>query len=357
MFKRMGFAMMTMAALLSACGTTGTTGTAPTAAPQAVATTGNPAPTAEGAPGGELRPVTIAMPYIPNVQFAYLYEADKKGYFAEAGLDVTFDYNFENDVPQRLVQDTVQFGLISGNSMLLARAQGLPIVTVATVTQEFPVVFFSKKDQNITTVADLKGKTVGLPGRYGAAYIGLLALLYAEKVPETDLNIQEIGFTQVQALAQDQVQVASGYANNEPLQLAKQGIDLNVIRVADIYPLASDGLAVSEKLLADDPALVRGFVGAMLKGMQSIIDSPQEGYQTALEYIPELQNADDATKQLQRDVLDATIPSWQSAVTEAQGLGYTDKAQWDATYAFLRESGLLKQDTDVAAAFTNDYLK
>ena len=73
------------------------------------------------------------------------------------------------DVVQRIAQGTVQFGMASGDSILLARAQGLPVVTVATNSQRFAAVFFSKAESNIKTPADLKGKSVGIPGHFGAS--------------------------------------------------------------------------------------------------------------------------------------------------------------------------------------------
>jgi NitT/TauT family transport system substrate-binding protein len=91
--------------------------------------------------GGQTRAITMAMPYIPNVQFAPFYIADKKGYYAAEGLKVSFDYNFQTDVVERVTQGTVQFGNGSGPDVLLARAQGRPIVSVATYSQRFPVVF------------------------------------------------------------------------------------------------------------------------------------------------------------------------------------------------------------------------
>src|SRR5690242_16335607 len=243
MLRRMTLALLT-ALLLAACGTaapasgpTASSGSGPTTAPADAAPT-----TAANQP---IREITVAMPYIPNVQFAHFYTADKKGYYAAEGLKITFDYNFETDVVQRVAQGTVQFGMASGDSVLLARAQGLPVMTVATNSQKFPAVFFSKVDANIKTPADLKGKTVGIPGHFGASYIGLLALLYANKMQESDLNVQDIGFAQVAALSEGKVQVASGYGNNEPILLDQQGIKVNVIKVADFYPLASDGIIVA----------------------------------------------------------------------------------------------------------------
>lgn len=354
------------AALLVACGGPATSGstqsnptasapTAETSAPTAAPTADTPAPTSSA--NKPLREITVAMPYIPNVQFAHYYMADKLGYYAAEGLKIKLDYNFETDIIQRIAQNTVQFGQASGDSVLLARAQGLPITTVATVGQKLAVVFYSKAANNIRTPEDLKGKSVGIPGRFGGSYISLLALLYGSHMQESDLNIQEIGFTQVQALSEDKVQVVSGYGNNEPLQLAQQGIPVNVIQVSDYFPLASDGIVTSEALVKGDADMVHAFVRATLKGMQAVIDNPDAAFSASLDYIPELQKADAATQQMQRKVLDATLPYWQSELTAKQGLGYTDIASWQATHTFLRDSSLLKSDVDIPSSFTNEFIK
>ena len=355
MFRRLSFGLI-LILLLSACGNTAPTNSVapqPSAAPaQATA-----APQATAATSQQLREITVAMPYIPNVQFAQYYMADKGGYYAAEGLKITFDYNFETDVVQRVAQGTVQFGMASGDSVLLARANGLPVRMVATINQRFPTVLFSKVEQNITTPADLKGKSVGIPGHFGASYIGLLALLYANKMQESDLNVQDIGFAQVPALTEGKVQVASGYGNNEPIQLEQQGIKVNLIKVADFYPLASDGIIAGESLINEQPELVRGFVRATLKGMQAVLANPEAGYTTVLEYIPELQTADPKTQELQRKVLQETLPYWQSEQTTKEGLGFSDIKSWQATYTFMRDSKLLKSEVDFAKAFTNDFRK
>lgn len=306
-----------------------------------------------------LRSVVMGFPYIPNVQFAHFYLADAKGYYKAEGLEVTFDYNFETDVVQRVAQGTLQFALASGDSVLLARSQGLPIVTVMTNSQRFPSVLFSKAEANITTPKDLtrEGVTVGIPGRFGASWIGLLALLYAENIPREAVNIQEIGFTQVAAVSEGKVTVAMGYGNNEPIQLERQGIPVNVIRVADYFPLASDGLITNEQLIASDPDVVRKFVRATLRGMAEVIADPDAAFTIALDYIPELKSADQSTKDLQRAVLQATLDYWQSDKTETEGLGFCDETNWRETYVFLRESGLLATDVDVTKAFTNQFIK
>jgi NitT/TauT family transport system substrate-binding protein len=295
------------------------------------------------------------MSYIPNVQFSPYYVAQDKGYYAQEGLDVAFDYNFENDVVARTAQGSADFAMASGLSVLLARGQDLPVATVMTLYQQFPVVFFSKSSQNIKTVADMRGKSVGLPGRFGASYYGLLAMLYANKIPESELNIQEIGFTQAQALLEDKVQVATGYAMNEPIALREQGQQVDVIRVADSFSLASDGVVASQKLIESEPDVVRAFVRATLKGLSDALANPDEAFEISMKQIPEIKT--DEQRKFQRTQLQETLPYWQSDVTKQQGLGYTDPDVMQKTYTFLRESELLKRDVDVTKAFSNAFLK
>jgi NitT/TauT family transport system substrate-binding protein len=127
-----------------------------------------------------------------------------------------------------------------------------------------------------------------------------------------------------------------------------------VIKVSDFYPLASDGIITSEALAKGQPDLVRAFVRATLKGMQDTIENTDAAFKIALDYIPEAQRGD---VNLQRKVLQETLPYWQSELTAKQGLGYVDMAQWQATHTFLRDSKLLKSDVDLSKAFTNEFIK
>lgn len=354
------FSLMLLVALcLAACGTAPSSNPASQTDASSNPSSPSSAPTnvadASASGGQELRSVTLAMSYIPNVQFAPYYVAAAKGFYAEAGLDVIFDYNFETDVIQRVGAGDVEFTMSGGTSVLLGRQQQIPIVTVATITQHFPGVFISKARENITSVTDMKGKTLGIPGRFGASYYGLLALLYANDMSEADIVINEIGFTQVPALLEDKVQIITGYVMNEPVMLREQGEEINVIRVSDSFPLASDGIVVNEKLVQEEPELVRAFVQATLKGVEYTINNPDEAFEISLKQLPEL--TDPEAQKLQRSVLAETILSWQSEKTKTEGLGYTDPEVYEATEVFMRETNLLQQDVDVSKTFTNEFIK
>ncbi len=354
MLKRLSL-IAVLAALLVACG--GQPAAQPTAAPaEPTAAPAAAEPTAAPAAEG-LRKITLAMSYIPNVQFAPYYVAAEKGYFAEQGLEVAFDYNFENDVVQRAAtwpDGDVPFATASGTSTLLARQQGIPVKTVMTLYQEFPVVFFAKGATGLKSAADLAGKTVGIPGNFGESLYGLLAVRYANKLDESAFTVQEIGFTQAQAVLEDKVPVAIGYAMNEPVILRQQGAEVDVLRVADVYNLAANGIIASERLIAEDPELVRAFIVASVKGLRDTLDNPEEAYEISLKFIPEAQLGDPT---LQRQVLQESLPYWYSDKTTAEGLGFTDVEVWTKTEQFMRDAALLPGAVDVTQAFTNEFIK
>lgn len=290
--------------------------------------------------------ITVAFSYIPNVQFAPFYVADQKGYYAEEGITPTFDYNFETDVLQRLAAGDVQFAHGSGLSTMLARQQGLPVSLVMMQYQQFPVVFFSKGDVPLASPEDMIGRSVGLPGRFGASYYALLAVLYASDLAESDMNVQEIGFNQLQLVLEDQIEIAAGYAMNEPVKLAAEGSEVNMLRVADVFPLVGDGVITNEAIIADNPELVRGFVRATVRGLADTLADPEEALAISQAYIPEMENVD-----FEREVLQTSLAYWQ-----ADTLGTSDPAAWEQSYQFLLDLELLNAPIEYEQAFTNEFI-
>jgi NitT/TauT family transport system substrate-binding protein len=286
--------------------------------------------------------------YIPNVQFAPLYIAVDKGYFKEAGIDVEFDYSFETDAVSLVGANNLQFAVVSGEQVLLARAQGLPVVYVCAWYQQYPVAVVSKVDQGIKTAADLKGKRIGLPGLYGANYIGLDALLFSAGLSEKDVTLDSIGYNQVATLATDKDQAVSVYTTNEPVQLAAQGYKLNEIRVADTLQLASNGIITNEQTIANNPDLVRRVTSAFLKGLSDALANPEEAYNISKKYVQDLDKQDQT---IQKEVLARTMELWQ-----APHLGRSDPQAWQNMQATLLKMGLMKQSLDVSKAFTNEFV-
>lgn len=323
--------------LLAACAPANLPAASSTAATSQVAT-----PTPAG-----LTPVRLPVGYIPNVQFAPLYVAIDKGYFKQNGIDLTIDYSTEIDGVSLVGAGQLQFAIASGDQVLPARAQGLPVVYVAAWYQEYPVGIASKTSQNILKPSDLKGKKIGIPILSGASYIGLRALLSAAGLTEKDVTLDTVGYSQVESLATDREQAIVVYVPNEPTILRSQSYSINVMRVADSLKLVSNGLITNETTLAKNPDLVRSMVAALLHGLQDTLSNPDEAYQICTHYVPNLS----ATDPVQKEVLTATIPLWQTG-----HLGYSDPQAWDNMQNVLLGMGLLTNSLDLTKAFTNTFV-
>jgi NitT/TauT family transport system substrate-binding protein len=321
----------------------------PTVEPAASAVTADES----AAPTGQK--VTLGLGYIPNVQFAPFYLASEKGYYAEEGLDVEFSYGGNvNDLLLQVAGGKLPFVAASGDEVLLARSQQVPVRMVFLLYQKMPVAVFSKQAAGIATPADLRGKTIGVPGRFGATYIGLRGLLHAAGMSETDVTLSEIGFAQFEAVSTDKVPAAVGYANNEPLRMREAGADVNVINVADYISLVNNGIVVSEAFAAEQPETVRRFVRATRRGLEATLANPDEAFAAALVQIPEL-----AAEQqpFERKVLAESLNYWRTPDTDREGLGWLNPPAWRTTYDFLRSTGILAQETDPEQAYTLEFLK
>ena len=325
MFKKLVLLMLGLAISLSACG--------------------SPQVQDEAAP---LTKIRLPMGYIPNIQYAPFYAAIEKGYFKDAGIEIEFDYSFETDGVKLVGVGELPFAVVSGEQVLLARAQDVPVTYVAAWYQQYPISVVSKADANISKTEDLKGKTIGLPGLFGANYIGLRALLFSAGLSESDVTLEEIGFNQVELVVAGNQTIIVGYAANEPIQLQAQGIDVTELRVSDTVQLAANGILASEKVIAENPELVKSFVGAFLKGLQYTIENPDDAYAMSAAYVP---NFADQDQKVQKEILTTSIELWR-----ADRLGYSDPQAWENMQNILLEMKLIPAEMDLSKAFTNEFV-
>lgn len=294
------------------------------------------------------RSIQLPMGYIPNIQYAPFYVAVEKGYFAKEGIELSFDYSFETDGVALVGAGELPFAVASGEQVLLARAQGLPVVYTFAWYQQFPISVISKADLNIKTPADLNGQTIGLPGLFGANYIGLQALLFSAGLTPTDVKMDAIGFNQVESFASGQQNIVVGYAANEPIVLRSQGYDVNELRVADYVQLTANGIITSEATIANEPELIRSMIRALAKGIADTIANPEEAYTISTKYV---ENLADQDKDLQMQILATSIEFWKT-----DKIGYSDPQAWQNMNELLVKMELIPSPVDLAKAFTNEFL-
>ena len=204
--------------------------------------------------------VTLAMTYIPNVQFAPWYVAEEKGFFQEEGLEVVFDYRMDIDALQLVATGKMDYAIAGGDQVLVARGQGIPVVYLMSLYAEFPPAIIAKAESGIKTATDLKGKTVGLP-LYGTNLLAAQAIIKRAGLAEQDVNLIDIGYTQIPSLLEDKVDAMVGFANNEPIKLKAMGVAVNQINSWDYFSLVGHGLITGAGKVKKDPAEVGKMVG------------------------------------------------------------------------------------------------
>jgi NitT/TauT family transport system substrate-binding protein len=288
--------------------------------------------------------LSVGLGFIPSVQFAPFYRADQEGYYKEAGLQVTFRHGTDYDVIALVGQGELDLGLADGTSVIPAVSNAIPIKYIATIYGRFPSVVFAKASSGIAEAKDLAGKKLGIPGRFGSSWIMLQALLRSAGLTPDDLEIVLYpDFGQGAAVAQGAVDAATGFTNNEPVQLRLTGEAVNVLRVDEITPLPGNGLIVGTATLDAKADAVRAFVAATLRAMEEISETPEVGLEAAIIAVPDLA----ATRDTQAAILDATIDVWRGPVQQARGLGAIEPADWEASVEFMTQLGLVPDPVTV----------
>ncbi len=308
----------------------------------------SPEPSTAASPSGELRQVRLLLGFRPDVQFAPFYLAQQEGYYERAGLDVTIEHASGGEVIRLVAIGEAEFGVADATDVMIARTSGIPIKYVSTLYQFFPVALIGPAGTVPTNPADLSGLRIGTPGRFGSSWHALLALLAAGGLTADDVTIREYPqFNQVEGLLNGDVDLITGFRNNEPLRLAATGMETELLTIDDIAPLPGPGVIVADDLLETDLDLAQRFANATAGAQHQISTDPELGLRAAIEAVPTI-GEDEATGLA---ILEATIPIWRG--TEPGINGRINESIWASGYqimrnlAFIDGSVLLEDMIDV----------
>ena len=299
--------------------------------------------------------VTMGLTYIPNIQFAPYYVAAGQGLFADAGADVTLRHHGANEgLFTALAAGQEDVVVAGGDELLQARAEGMDLVAIAQYYRTYPVVVIVPQASAITKLSDLKGRTIGVPGRYGETWFGLQVALKSAGLAESDGKINEIGYTQQAALTTGKVDAIVGFSNNDQVQFRQAGFATRTIPLAPEgqNPLVSISLITTRSWLDAHPDAARAVARATVAGVQRTVADPDAALTTSRTYIPQLAN-DTAAQARAKATLEATLPLWKGTSTID---GRLDEARWAAMASFMAEQGLTSKPVDAAQAISTQPL-
>ncbi len=298
---------------------------------------------------GEPEEFELLLDFFANADHAPIYAAEANDRFGDVGLDLQIRQPTDPSAPiEEVAAGRVDLAISYEPEVMRARAEGLPVVSVAALVQKPLTSIISLPEARIARPADLRGKRVGTAGiDYQSVYLD--TVLERAGVDPGTVDLQDVGFNLTGALLAGQVDAVLGaFWNYEGTQLRLRGRRPDIIRIeqAGIPPYDELVLVANEEALAEDPGLVRSFIGALAQGADDLRRNPSAGLQALLEANPDLD------PELQREAVDVTMPLFQPPA--GSPYGFQEPGQWKAFGEFLTERGVVDQAPE--GAFTNQYL-
>lgn len=293
------------------------------------------------------RPIHVQLAWVHTIEYSGFYTAQDQGYYDEANLDVSLDVLGQTSPIDQVVAGNAQFGMSSADNVLLARAAGKPVVAIATIYQRSPVAFVSLAKSHITKPQDFIDKTVvvDLKGTTGIIYRALLA---SQSINEARVKTQpRVDYTN-DALLKGQADVMDAFVNNQPVQLKKQGQDINVLLPSDYgIDLYANVIFTTEEMIKTQPDVVEAFVRATTRGMERAIQDPEAATRLTLARGNNLDAASEA------ESMRLAVPLMNPAGSRP---GMMTAQSWQTAYQILHDQGLLEQQLDVQQAYTLAFL-
>jgi NitT/TauT family transport system substrate-binding protein len=295
-------------------------------------------------------PVTFQLNWMAGGANAGFESALAQGFYRDAGLDVTIvQGNGSANTAQLVANGRAQIAYADAVAVSQLIAKGAPMKIIATVYQSNPNAVMALKKANIKSVADLRGKKVGVPS--GSSQTTMLPLLLkANNLKESDINMIDMPVaSMVPALLQEQVDAVLGSIDAYQIQAESQGAKLDVYTFAEHgVPTVSTSIFASDDYLKSHADVVKKFVAASLKGWSFALDHPAQSVKDVKKVFPE------TNEKLTTAELAAITPLFCSG--GAKYVGKAEDALWQKSQDLLAEVKLLPAGTDPKKYYTNDYL-
>jgi len=345
-----------------ACGPGAASPSAPAASPSAAGEAASTAASRPAVPAPAApQKVTMVLSWVgyqPHHMPFWL--ARERGWYSEQGLDVTIeDSRGYSQVMQFLAADKTEFGLVGASSLAQAAAkQNVPIKMVALVQQKENNSLRYFLSSGIRTPKDLEGRSAGLVGGSIQELLlpafGRAAGFDASKVEVIHVDIQTSG----RAFAAGQFDLTNAAVGSADTTIyERKGTPTGQFVYADYLPLLGPGIAVTNKTLAERPALVQGFTKATQRALEYMITSPREAVLEASEVVARnVQGAPEGD--LVAEAAFEAVPSLMvSKSTEGKPAGWSSPDDWRQMIELLRQYDEFPRVPSVDELMTNQFVE
>lgn len=210
-------------------------------------------------------PVVVQLDWIPEPEHGGFFQAQARGWFKEAGLDVRIDSGGANAFPmQKLATNQANIAQADSTNVLLAIAEGLPVINIGAVFQNDPSVLMLHADNPITSFEELDGKTIMARPEWAF-------LPYLRKKYGIDFNLIPQNF-QIANFIADRNFIQQGFYIAEPFYIEQGGAQKPKFLYAwdagfDAYTV----ITANREWAAAHPEKVRAFMAAYIRGWEDYL--------------------------------------------------------------------------------------
>lgn len=275
-------------------------------------------------------------------------QAEQGGYWQAAAEQLAeadgIELNVRQGGPQiqtipQVASGEAEFGIAQADELLLARAEGAPVVQVFGGMDKYLQCMMFHPEANISDWSDLEGFRIAVApsGGYWPYIKGRYQLD----------NVQEVNFTGSLAnFAADPELVQQCFITSEPYVAAQEGIEIETMMVADAgYNPYSQGLFTTERMIKEHPDVVRAVIKAVKQGWENFLADPTASRDLVLETNTEM----DAEK------FNFAHNELATGDYFGEPLGLMEAQRWELLAEQLREAGVLTKDVDVNSVWTNEF--
>ncbi|MCL7747715.1 ABC transporter substrate-binding protein [Halalkalibacter alkaliphilus] len=300
---------------------------------------------ADGEGSDSTESVKLVLNWFPKSQHGGVFAAQEEGIFAEHNLDVEIEAGGPQVSSIQIVASgNAQFGLAHADQIVIARNEGIELVTLATAMQNSPAALMFHEGEDITEFEDMNGRTAYI--QPGIPYWDFLTNKY-------DLSgVTEMGYTgQHVNFIEDLESVSQAFVTSEPFFLDKEGIKTETILVSesgfDPYNVV---LFASKDYIENNEETVQNFVTSFVEGWNIYKESPYEVNEVIHEVNPDL-----ALEDLKFET-DSQKDFVYGGDAKEHGFGYMSEERWQLLIDQLFELGLLETQFDANEIYTIEYL-
>jgi NitT/TauT family transport system substrate-binding protein len=302
---------------------------------------------------GPLKPLSLTLDWIyqgPNVGFML---AKDKGFYREAGLDVTLTPGKGSvSTAQLIASKATQFGFCDGFVIGSGVAKGMGLRSVGSIYRRNPAAVIVLADSGINVPKDLEGKSVAITAgsaqfqQWPAFLKG--AGVDAAKIQVVNLDPAGVGAALISGRVPAIAGFAQGYVPTVEIRGKKP---TRIFWYADYgVTVVSNSIIVHNDLLKNDPELVKAFVTPTIKGFLYGRKNPDEGGATVKKYLPTVDPA------ITRREMELSWKTWVTPNTKGKALGWAAEADWADTVSVLKQYGGVSAPLDAHSLYTNEYV-